>query len=114
MKSTLEAIKTVLEDIAQPGKPSKDIEYQIITDTKHHHYQVVASGWRKMEHIHAIIVQIDLRDDLVWIQADNTDYDVAEALVRLGIPSDKIVLGFQAPTLRKYTGFAIGEPTNHP
>jgi hypothetical protein len=62
-----------------------------------------------MEHVHTIVVHIEIRGDLVWVQADNTDYDVAETLVRLGIPRDKIVLGFQAPSIRKYTGFALGE-----
>lgn len=114
MKSTLEAIQTVLEDIALPGTPS-DLDFQIIKDTENHHYQVVVSGWRGWERVHAIVVQIDLRGDLVWIEADNTDYDVAKALVELGVPRDKIVLGFQPPSLRKHTGFATGEePTSNP
>lgn len=108
MTNTLEAIETVLNDIALPGVPS-DLEFQIIKDTKNHHYQVVVSGWRGMKRMHGIVVQIDLHGDLVWIEADNTDYDVAETLVRLGVPRDKIVLGFQPPSLRKHTGFATGE-----
>jgi XisI protein len=108
MKAVLEAIQTVLEDIAQPGKPS-DVAYQIVKDNENHHYQVIVSGWRGMKRVHGIIVQIDVRGDLVWIEADNTDYDVAEALIKLGVPRDKIVLGFQPPSLRKHTGFATGE-----
>ncbi len=110
MDTILKAIHTVLEDIALPGQPSGDINYHIIADKEHHHYQVVASGWRDMERIHFIVVQIDIRGDFVWIEADNTDYDVAGALVKLGVPRDKIVLGFQAPSIRKHTGFAMGEP----
>jgi hypothetical protein len=109
MKSTLEAIYQVLEDIAQPGKPSGDILYQIVTDTIHHHYQVIASGWRGMEYVHTVVVHIEIRDNVVWIHADNTDYDIAEALVSLGVSRNQIVLGFQAPSVRKHTGFATGE-----
>ncbi len=108
MRSTLEAIQTVLEDIALPGTPS-DLDFQIIKDTQQHHYQVVMSGWRGWERVHAIVIHIDLRGDVVWVQADNTDYDVAGSLVKLGVPREKIVLGFQPPSLRQHTGFATGE-----
>jgi hypothetical protein len=101
-------IERLLEEIARPGI-SSEIEYQVVTDTKHHHYQVVANGWRGMTRTFGIVVQIDLKDGLVWVQEDNTDYGVAEALVRHGISKDRIVLGFHAPYKRPYTGFATGE-----
>jgi hypothetical protein len=110
MKNTLEAIESVLNDIALPGQPS-DVDFRIIRDSVNHHYQVVVSGWRGMKRLHGIVVPIDLRGDLVWIEADNTDYDVAENLVKLGVPREKIVLGFQPPSIRKHTGFATGDMT---
>jgi XisI protein len=78
-------------------------------DTIRDHYQVVVVGWRGMKRTFGILVQIDLKDDLVWVQEDNTEYRVAEALVQSGISKDKIVLGFQAPYKRPYSGFATGE-----
>jgi hypothetical protein len=42
----------------------------------------------------------------VWLQHNMTDQKVAEDLVALGIPKDRIVLGFQPPYARKYTEFA--------
>jgi hypothetical protein len=36
-----------------------------------------------------------------------TDQKVAEDLVALGIPKDRIVLGFQPPYARKHTEFAV-------
>jgi hypothetical protein len=54
-------------------------------------------------------VQIDVKNNLVWLQEDNTDYGVAEALVNAGIPKESIVLGFHAPYKRPYTGFATGD-----
>jgi XisI protein len=110
--NTLEAIKTILEDIAIPKTHTShpdDLEYQIVMDTERHHYQVIVVGWRNKRYTHGIVVQIDLRGEMVWVVADNTDYDVAGALVRLGIPKDKIVLGFHPPQWRQHTGFASGE-----
>jgi hypothetical protein len=105
----IKAIKTILEDIALPNVPSQELEYQMIIDTQNHHYQVVVSGWRGMDYTHGILVQIDLRNDYVWIAVDNTDYDVAGQLHLMGIPKDRIVLGFHPPATRQYTDFAIGE-----
>jgi hypothetical protein len=105
---TVDAIRSILEHIAQPGIPSEP-EYQLIMDATNQHYAVVVSGWRGMERIHGIVVQIDLRDGLVWIQVDNTDYDVAQRLVDLGVPKNRIVLGFQPPSVRQYTEYATGD-----
>jgi hypothetical protein len=38
-----------------------------------------------------------------------TDYGIAEELMRQGIPRERIVLGFQPPKWRVGTGFATGE-----
>jgi XisI protein len=45
------------------------------------------------ERHHCIVVHMDIRDGLVW----------------LGIPKNKIVLGWQSPFTRKYSGYATGE-----
>lgn len=103
------AINTILEDIAQPGKPSGELEYQLIMDHERQHYQVVVLGWQGMKRLHGIVVQIDVKGDFVWVQADNTDYGVADELVRLGVPREQIVLGYVPPNVRKQTGFAVGE-----
>lgn len=42
------------------------------------------------------------------VVCDNTDLVVAEDLVTGGVPRDAIVLGFRAPEVRPYTGFATG------
>jgi hypothetical protein len=68
MNTDLEAIKTILEDIALPGQPSGDLEYQMIMDNERQHYQVVVTGWRDLEQLHGIIVQIDIKDNLLWVR----------------------------------------------
>jgi hypothetical protein len=108
VKNLSKIIQTILEDIAQPGIPA-ELEYQIVIDKERQHYQVLVSGWQGTKRTYGILVQIDVKGDLIWVQEDNTDYRVADALVEAGIPKDKIVLGFHAPYKRQYTGFATGE-----
>ncbi|MBM3237749.1 XisI protein [Candidatus Poribacteria bacterium] len=50
---------------------------------------------------------IDIQDSKVWIQHDGTESGIAPELVEAGIPEDKIVLGFHAPDVRKYTEYAV-------
>ena len=107
MQNTVEIITKILEQIAQPSVVG-GIEYQLVLDTERHHYQINAVGWDGMQRIHGILVQIDLKNDLIWIQEDNTDERIAEQLVAQGIPKKKIVLAYHAPNRRPYTGYATG------
>jgi XisI protein len=103
------AILQVLDEVTPPNKRIGNLEYDQVVDTERHHYQLRVRGWDHDKRIHGIVVHMDIRDGLVWLEEDNTDYGVAEALVRLGIPKDKIVLGWQSPFMRKHSGFATGE-----
>ena len=52
----------------------------------------MVSGWQQGKRVHGIVVQMDIRDGLVWVQEDSTDFSVANELMRLGIPENEIVL----------------------
>ncbi|WP_347239853.1 element excision factor XisI family protein [Oscillatoria sp. FACHB-1406] len=43
----------------------------------------------------------------MWVQHDGTEIEMADELVKLGVPKEDIVLGFQEPFVRPYTGFAV-------
>ena len=43
----------------------------------------------------------------VWIYANWTEIDVAEALIERGVLSSDIVLGFQPKYVREVSGFAV-------
>ena len=109
LETVQKAIRKIFTDITPPSKHLGNLEYQWIMDTENHHYQVLITGWEGVTRVHDVIVQIDLRDGFVWIQQDNTDYGVADELIRQGIPQDQIVLGFHMPKTRSFTGFATGE-----
>ena len=74
-------------------------------------YLVLNIGWRNKRYIHNTIIHIDLIDQQIWIQKDDTEEGIATALVFAGVPKSQIVLGFREPELRPYTDFAVGQPT---
>jgi hypothetical protein len=103
-----QVIQRIFSDITPPSQRIGKLEYQWIMDTINHHYQVLITGWEGSTRVHDLIVQIDIKDGFVWVQQDNTDYGVAQALIDAGIPKEQIVLGFHSPTTRPLTGFAVG------
>jgi ketopantoate reductase len=100
-------VQALLKQYAQKAATSPDIETQVIFDTDGDHYQLVNMGWQKHRRIYGCILHIDIKDNKVWIQHNGTERLVAEELAALGIPKDRIVLGFHSPFTRQFTDFAV-------
>ncbi len=99
-------IKQLVEHLGADLPSSSDVETQYIFDTEHDHYQLFQVGWDNYEWIHGCILHIDIKNEKIWIQHNGTELGIAEEFTTLGVPKEDIVLGFQAPYKRKYTGFA--------
>jgi hypothetical protein len=86
----------------------KGVETLLIADGERRHYLLMYMGWDGSRRVHHVAVHVEVRDDKVWLQCDNTDLVVAEDLTAAGIPKEAIVLGFREPEVRQYTGYAVG------
>lgn len=86
-----------------------NIETQIVTDTNHHHYHLLRTGFDKdLVHIYSVVLHFQIKEDgKIWILNNRTDIDVAEELIEMGVPKTDIVLGFQPPQYRTYSGYAV-------
>ncbi|GAB3571916.1 hypothetical protein GCM10027578_31000 [Spirosoma luteolum] len=84
--------------------PVKD---DVVFDTEHDRYMLVSTGWEGVKHIVQPVIRIDIIAGKIWIQEDNTDRSVTEALVAAGVSKQDIVLGFHPEHLRQYTGYAV-------
>src|SRR5262245_6993583 len=88
-------------------KPARgDVQIEVVFDEAQDHYELIYSGWNGPYRIHGSVLHLDIRDGKVWIQHDGTEEDIAEELVRAGIPKDRIVLAFKPPDIRPHTGYA--------
>ncbi len=85
-----------------------DIEMQVIFDVDRDHYQVTRAGWLQDRRVYGVLIQVDLKDDKLWVQYDGTEIGVANEFVERGVPHSDIVLTYHAPLIRQYDGFAVG------
>jgi hypothetical protein len=76
-------------------------------DHEHQQYLIISEGWQDDKHFHSCLIHIEIINDKIWIQCDNTENGIANELVSAGIPHEDIILGFHEPNIRKYTGFAV-------
>lgn len=86
----------------------QNVDNQLIIDIERNHYQLVSIGWDKKLFSYTVIFHLDIKTDgKIWIQVNNTDRDIAEELEEMGVPKSDIVIGFQPPQHRQYTGYAV-------
>ncbi len=88
---------------------AREVELEFIQDPALDHYEVQWMGFDKSNRrIQGTLLHLDIRNGKVWLQYNGTDRHIAEELVEAGIPKSDIVLGFQPPYKRPFTGYATG------
>ena len=102
-----EIIKKVLTEHTLIPYSHGDMHNRLIVDDETKSYLVITIGWDGPRRIHGCMVHLDVIDDKIWVQRDDTEYGVTREIEAFGIPKDKIVLGFQEPSARPYTGYAV-------
>jgi hypothetical protein len=102
-----QAIQKLLTDYVAVPIANGEIESQTAFDTQRDHYQVVNVGWDGHRRVYGCVLHLDIKDGKVWVQQNMTEMQVAHELMELGVPKKDIILGFQAPYVREYTGFGV-------
>ena len=88
-------------------QPRAGVEKSCVFDEIHDRYLLVNTGWEQGHRVDGITLDVRIRDDKTWVEEDWSEGDVAEYLVHAGVPRRDIVLGFQPPSIRCYTEFAV-------
>ncbi len=91
-----EVIENVLADYAAIPYAHGNVATQTVFDRASDRYLLIIVGSDNKRRVHGCLVHIDRIDDKVWIQADGTEQGMARALVRAGIPPERIVLAFSS------------------
>ena len=86
----------------------KNVENQLILDTRGDHYELLRVGWEYHDCVHSCVLHVDIKDGKIWIQEDNTEESIAGWLEESGVPKSDIVLAFHSPFKRKFTEYAVG------
>ena len=96
----------LLNEYGAIKKIPAEVKSQVIIDKENHHYQLLSMGWHKTGFTFQTVFHFDVIDNKIWIQQNNTDVMIADELIRKGVNKEDIVLGFIAPSMRRYSGFA--------
>lgn len=81
---------------------------QTIFDVERDHYQLMYTGWENDRRVFGPLLHIDIQNGKVWIQWNDTEANVADDLMALGVQRQDIVLGFQPLYMWQFTDFAVG------
>jgi hypothetical protein len=102
-----QSIKSILTEYAAVPISHAAIETQTIFDTQQDRYQVVNVGWNGNRRVHGCVLHLNIKDGKIWVEHNTTEMRIAHELVARGVANEDIILGFQAPYVRQYTGFGV-------
>ncbi|WP_017307231.1 XisI protein [Spirulina subsalsa] len=100
-------IKTLLQTQSGHNSSTSDVESQLIFDSEGDHYLWIDLGWVELESVYTCFLHLDIKEGKIWIQRNRTETDIAQALVKMGVPPEDIVLGLHPPYKRPYTGYGM-------
>jgi hypothetical protein len=92
-------IKHILANYQQDTPEGINIE--LVFDDERQHYLAIRVGWLKQKSVYLCLAHLDICNDMIVIQANNTEDEIDEELMELGIPRDKICLGVLPPEVRE-------------
>lgn len=107
LKNYQQIIQDVLNPYLEIKYANADLKNRPAYDYQHNQYLIISEGWRGNQHIHSCLIHLEIINNKIWIQCDNTEEGIANQLVSAGISKSDIILGFHEPEIRKYTGFAV-------
>jgi hypothetical protein len=101
-------VQEVLREYAGVPIGSGDVQTQTIFDLEQDRYQVMDIGWNDNRRVYDCDLHLDIINGKIWVQQNMTEIQIGHVLMDKGVAKEDIVLGFQAPYAREYSGFAIG------
>lgn len=87
-------------------RPDATVQRRILIDRENNSFQLLAIGWNNHHYAFGPIFHFDIIDGKIWMQCNNTEWEVVDYLMEHGVDRQDIVLGFVPPHARKFSGFA--------
>ena len=83
------------------SKPTNapEIEPRLVVDEKNYIYILLHIGWEGNKRIHECSIHIEIIQNKIWIQLNNTDISITDYLVSKGIKKEDIILGMRKKQL---------------
>lgn len=106
----IEKYKTAILNVLKSyQRTTPTIERLMLVDNENHHYQVMEAGWQDPDnYFYGVLFHIHIKSNgKVVIMENNTEDDIAEALVEGGVAKTDIILNFIPERVRQNTGYAV-------
>ncbi len=100
-------VQKLLKDYSEIKASNEEVDAETIFDLVQDRYQVVHVGWSNKRRVYGCVLHLDIKNNKIWIQHDGTEGGIANELVEHGISKQDIVLAFQSPFKRQFSGFAV-------
>jgi XisI protein len=101
-------VKTLLTEYVAERAHRNDLNYQLLIDPVHRHYQVILNGWQEHQFVHRILFHLEVKTDAkIWIWVNKTELDIGTVLGLQGVPLTEMVLGFYPVHLRELSDYAV-------
>jgi hypothetical protein len=107
LESNRHIIKSLLTTYAAIPIANGQIDCYTVFDTEQDHYMVMNVGWDGHRRVYGCVLHLDIKQGKISIEQNMTEMRVAQELVERGVTKDDIVLGFQSPEMREYTGYGV-------
>jgi hypothetical protein len=101
-------VKQAICAVAATIPSDEDVHTVCAFDEQRDQYLLLCIGWSGQKRHRSIILYLRVRAGKIWIEHDMIEDGITPALLEAGVPKEDIVLGFQPPSMRKYTEFAEG------
>jgi hypothetical protein len=88
-------------------QPTPGVETVCVFDEERDQYLLMRIGWTADRRVRHITLYVRIRNGKILIEEDWTEYGIATELLKAGVPTHDIVLGFQPPEMRTLTEFAV-------
>ncbi len=89
-------ITSYLEEFAKKDRNSKPV-----LDRDRDRYLVLHNEWHDEDRIYSCAIQLDIIENKIWIQINNTEVYLDRELIDRGVDPQDIILGFRSPNIRK-------------
>ncbi len=99
---------------------TEETTIKVCCDDDQMSYLVMRVGWSNhYKRIHRCLIHIDIVEEMIVIQANNTEDSIDKDLIEMGIPEEKICIGFIPANFRAYKGggdpgLTRYDPHHHP
>lgn len=99
-------VERTLCGLASEYPSTESIRTIPVFDREHGRFLLGDEGWEGYRRVHNTWAHVEIAEGKLRIHEDGTEVGIANLLVGAGIPPDRIVLTFHAPSQRAATGFA--------